>query len=78
MKKLPLKLIRLYQKTSKLQKPINQALFHTDKICRFEPSCSEYTYQAIEKYGTVKGTLLGLKRIARCNPLSRGGHDPLT
>jgi len=47
------------------------------KNCRFYPSCSEYTKQAIEKYGAIKGCFIGLKRILRCNPFSKGGYDPL-
>jgi uncharacterized protein len=45
--------------------------------CRFEPTCSEYAKQAVEKYGAVKGTWLGLKRILRCQPFCKGGHDPV-
>lgn len=45
--------------------------------CRFVPSCSEYSYQAVEKYGVFKGLFLSLKRIVRCNPLSKGGVDLL-
>ena len=45
--------------------------------CKFYPTCSEYTKQAIEKYGAGKGILLGIYRIIRCNPFSRGGYDPL-
>jgi putative membrane protein insertion efficiency factor len=45
--------------------------------CKFEPTCSEYTKQAIEKYGAIKGTIIGIKRILRCNPFSKGGYDPL-
>lgn len=45
--------------------------------CRFYPTCSDYTYQAIEKYGLIKGVYLGLKRILRCNPFNPGGYDPL-
>lgn len=45
--------------------------------CRFEPTCSEYARQAVEKYGALKGTWMGLKRILRCQPLCRGGHDPV-
>lgn len=45
--------------------------------CRFEPTCSEYTKQAVEKYGAIKGSWLGLKRILRCQPFSKGGYDPV-
>jgi putative membrane protein insertion efficiency factor len=45
--------------------------------CRFEPTCSEYTKQAVEKYGAMKGSWLGLKRILRCQPFSKGGFDPV-
>lgn len=45
--------------------------------CRFYPSCSSYTYQAIEKYGVAKGSWMGFKRILRCNPWNEGGFDPL-
>jgi len=47
------------------------------KHCKFYPSCSEYTKQAIEKYGLFKGSFLGIKRIIRCNPFSKGGYDPV-
>ena len=45
--------------------------------CKYYPTCSEYTKQAVEKYGVVKGSILGIKRILRCNPFSKGGYDPL-
>ena len=45
--------------------------------CRFEPTCSEYARAAVEKYGAAKGTWLGIKRILRCQPFCKGGHDPL-
>ena len=67
MKQILLSLIKVYQYFSKF----------TPKVCRFYPTCSEYTKQAIEKYGALKGTVLGLKRILRCNPFSKGGYDPL-
>ncbi len=68
MKYLGMGLIRLYQMTlSKMLPP----------SCRFEPSCSRYTYQAIGKYGLIKGSWLGFKRILRCNPFNPGGYDPV-
>jgi putative membrane protein insertion efficiency factor len=45
--------------------------------CRFEPTCSEYTRQAVEKYGALRGTWMGLKRVLRCQPFCEGGHDPV-
>ena len=68
MKRLVLGLIRFYQKQiSPLKTP----------SCRFSPTCSTYTYQAIEKYGAFKGLYLGLKRILKCHPFHPGGYDPL-
>ncbi len=68
MKQLALWLIRLYQRT------ISRAL---PPSCRFTPSCSHYTYEAIAKYGFVKGGWLGARRIARCHPFNPGGYDPV-
>ena len=62
-----LKLIKVYQCFSKL----------TPANCRFEPTCSRYTYQAIEKFGVLKGIYLGIKRILKCHPFSKGGYDPV-
>lgn len=45
--------------------------------CRFYPSCSEYGYQAISKYGIIKGGWMAVWRILRCNPFCRGGYDPV-
>lgn len=47
------------------------------RSCRFEPSCSQYTLEAIFEWGIVCGTVLGAWRILRCNPFSRGGYDPV-
>ena len=45
--------------------------------CRYEPSCSEYVKQAMERYGIIPGVWLGLRRIGRCRPGGRGGFDPV-
>ena len=68
MKKFLIKMINFYQKNISLR---------TIKKCKYYPTCSEYTKQAILKYGSIKGTLLGIKRIIKCNPFSKGGYDPL-
>ena len=71
MKKMLLKVIQIYKKY--ISPRLGQIGIH----CKYYPSCSEYTKQAIEKYGSIKGCFLGLKRILKCNPFSRGGYDPL-
>ena len=45
--------------------------------CRFEPTCSEYTREAVEKHGALRGTWMGVKRILRCQPFCKGGYDPV-
>ena len=45
--------------------------------CRFEPTCSVYSMQAIMKYGFIKGTYLSIWRVMRCNPFTKGGYDPV-
>ena len=67
MKKILLFIIKIYQFFSKF----------TPKVCRFEPTCSEYMRQAIVKYGVIKGVWLGVKRICRCHPGNPGGYDPV-
>ena len=51
--------------------------FRSHSKCRFLPTCSDYGIEAINKYGSIKGSILTIKRIMRCNPLSKGGYDPL-
>ena len=77
MKKLLLKSIRFYQKYLSFDTGILKYLFLTDRACRFSPTCSEYTYQAVERYGIIYGLWLGLGRIIRCHPWNKGGIDPV-
>lgn len=68
MRQVLMAIIRLYQLTlSPLLGP----------RCRFYPSCSCYAHTAIERYGVVRGTWLGLKRLLRCHPFTAGGYDPV-
>ncbi len=71
MKKILIYVINWYQK--------HVSIWLTSKQihCKYYPTCSEYTKQAIDKYGAIKGSFLGIKRILRCNPFSKGGYDPL-
>jgi len=77
-KQIILKSIKLYQKTLSVDHGLFSFLNKSFFIgCRFQPTCSEYAYQAVEKYGALKGVLLGAKRILRCHPFSKGGYDPV-
>ena len=66
MKRFALNLIRFYQMAISANTPPS---------CRFVPSCSQYGYEAIEKYGVAKGSWLIVRRICRCHPLGEGGVD---
>ena len=67
MKYILIGLIRVYQLL-----PI-----HSHSMCKFTPTCSNYGIEAIKEYGSIKGSLLTLKRIIRCSPFSKGGYDPV-
>jgi len=77
MTKFLKKLIKFYQKIFSPKKGIFKNFFPSFWGCRFFPTCSEYTFQAIEKYGALKGCFLGAKRILKCNPFNKGGYDPV-
>jgi len=49
----------------------------THRMCKYTPTCSEYGIEALKEYGTIKGTILTLFRIIKCNPFSKGGYDPV-
>jgi putative membrane protein insertion efficiency factor len=68
MKRLIVLLVRFYQTTLRHIMP---------STCRFTPTCSEYFIEAVEKRGAFKGSLLGIGRVLRCNPFSKGGYDPV-
>ncbi len=68
MKNIALKAIELYQTTISKNRP---------PCCRFMPTCSEYAKTAIQRYGTVQGTVLALKRLSRCHPYGKSGYDPV-
>ena len=69
MKRVLIGFIRFYQKYLSGAKGYSS--------CKYYPTCSEYTKQAIKKYGVLKGCGLGTVRILKCNPFSKGGYDPL-
>ncbi len=71
-----LKSIKIYQKTLSFDHGV-LSLFYPNGFCRFTPTCSEYGYEAIERHGIIKGGWLTVKRIIRCNPFSKCGHDPV-
>ena len=79
MKKIILFLIRIYQKTLSYDHGLLGKMFPNTRSCKFIPTCSEYTYQGIEKYGVCKGLRMGIKRLSRCNErTSTGTYDPIS
>lgn len=76
MKHLALFAIKLYQKTLSPDHGL-VAGFFPQGACKYYPTCSQYSHDAIRAYGALKGSVLGLKRIARCHPWAQGGHDPV-
>ena len=69
MKLAALRMIRLYQQAVSPYLPA---------MCRFDPSCSQYTAEAVARYGIIRGSWLGLKRILRCRPMGGQGYDPVS
>ena len=78
MKKIILWLIRIYQKTLSYDHGVMGKLYPYTRHCKFTPTCSEYGYKAIDKYGVIKGGYLAVKRIVKCNPWAKPGkYDPV-
>ncbi|KUK75971.1 MAG: Putative membrane protein insertion efficiency factor [candidate division WS6 bacterium 34_10] len=78
MKRVILWIIKGYQKTLSLDHGILGKIFPNLRGCKFTPTCSEYTYESIDKYGVFKGGAMGLKRVVRCNPWADAGqYDPV-
>ena len=75
-RRLVMLLICFYQKTFSLDHGFLKNLFPFG-FCRFNPSCSEYAYKSIKKYGVIIGLMKSIWRILRCNPWNKGGHDPV-
>jgi uncharacterized protein len=69
-------LIRIYQKTLSFDHSF-WARPEKFRVCIYYPSCSQYTYQAIDRFGLIKGSLMGGSRLLRCNGLNKGGYDPV-
>ncbi|MDA0987212.1 MAG: membrane protein insertion efficiency factor YidD [Bacteroidetes bacterium] len=69
MSRVVIFLIKIYQKTFSKILPKNR--------CRFYPTCSQYSIEAFEAYGFIKGSVLTLIRLSKCHPLHGGGHDPV-
>ena len=75
-KRMVVKLIKIYQKTLSFDHgPLKP--YYPHGFCRFNPSCSQYGVEAIEKYGIIKGGFMTTWRIMRCNPWNKGGNDPV-
>lgn len=75
-RKFVMLLIRGYQKTFSPDHGLLKVYF-PHGYCKFNPSCSQYGYEAVEKYGVIKGSAMAAWRIMRCNPWNKGGEDPL-
>lgn len=69
IKKIMLFMIKSYQLTMSPR--------FSNGACRYTPTCSQYAVEALEEHGIIKGSLLAIRRIARCNPFFKGGYDPV-
>ncbi|PLX27237.1 membrane protein insertion efficiency factor YidD [Candidatus Parcubacteria bacterium] len=71
-----IKIVKFYQKFFSFDHSAFK-IFYPFVFCRFKPTCSEYTIDALKKYGAIRGTLKASWRILRCNPWNKGGYDPV-
>lgn len=77
MKQILLKCIALYQKLFSPDHSFWAKKLYPHGYCRFYPTCSQYGYEAIDRFGWLKGSWMAVKRIFRCNPWNEGGLDPV-
>lgn len=78
MKRLLLSILHGYQTYLSLDTGwLGKIIPHKGRICRYEPTCSEYTIQAVERFGVKRGLILGVKRVASCHPWGGHGYDPV-
>lgn len=76
IQRILLKSILLYQKTFSLDHGFLGRLMGK-KVCRFYPSCSQYMYEAVERFGVLQGVRMGMRRLLKCQPFHPGGYDPV-
>jgi uncharacterized protein len=78
MKLVIINAITFWQRTFAMRENILRSFGLTAHTCKYTPTCSQYTKEAVQKYGILRGIFMGLKRVFRCNPWNVGGYDPVS